>query len=130
MRLGERIKAEREARGWSQLQLSEKSGVDVGTISALEVRRSVRSQFAPAIAAAFGMSLEDLLSSAIPGPSAVTPDPLTPVLAAVAALTPGRWAMVRARLDDLPEHPERVAEVAADVRVILEPPAAPTRRGG
>ena len=57
----------RLALGWTLEQLSERSGVDVGTISALEVRDSKRSIKAPALAKALGISLEDLLDS--PGQS-------------------------------------------------------------
>jgi hypothetical protein len=38
---------------------------------------------------------------------------------ALASLTPGRWDMVRARLDSLPGHPEMVGDVVADVVPIL-----------
>lgn len=62
MSLGKNIKALRTAKGWDQKTLSQKSGVSIGTISAIEVRNSVRSQFAPALASAFGVSVEQLLS--------------------------------------------------------------------
>lgn len=39
MALGQNIKFLRQARGWTLEDLSSQSGVDVGTISALEVRR-------------------------------------------------------------------------------------------
>lgn len=38
---------------------------------------------------------------------------------AVADLSPGRWDMVRARMDALPGHPEQVDEVVTDVVPIL-----------
>lgn len=60
MALGARIRHYREKSGLTLDQLSERSGVDVGTISALENRDSSRSKFASAIAAAFGMSMEML----------------------------------------------------------------------
>lgn len=44
---------------------------------------------------------------------------LAPVLAAIGGLTAGRWAMVRARLDDLSGHPEAGEDVAADILPIL-----------
>ncbi len=45
---------------WTLEQLSERSGVDVGTISALENRDSKRTQYASTIARAFGLTAEAL----------------------------------------------------------------------
>lgn len=64
MRLGKQIRIERESRGWTLEQLSERAQVDIGTISAIEVRDSMRSQYFQALAAAFGMSLDDLMRAA------------------------------------------------------------------
>lgn len=64
MALGKNIRNLREAQGLTLERLSELSGVDVGTISALEVRDSSRSKYAHAIAKGLGVSLEDLLSEA------------------------------------------------------------------
>lgn len=63
MALGKNIKALREARGLTLEQLESLSGVDLGTISALEVRDSKRSLYAPALARALGVALEDLLAT-------------------------------------------------------------------
>lgn len=60
MSLGSRIRHYREKAGWTLEQLSERCGVDVGTISALENRGSQRSKYATAIAAGFGMTLNQL----------------------------------------------------------------------
>lgn len=60
MALGKNIRALRGRLDWTLEQLSERSGVEVGTISALENRDSKRSQFGTAIAKAMGVSLEDL----------------------------------------------------------------------
>lgn len=60
MALGSRIRYYREKAGFTLDQLSERSGVEVGTISALEIRDSSRSKFASAIAAALGMTVEML----------------------------------------------------------------------
>ncbi|MBV8247443.1 MAG: LexA family transcriptional regulator [Comamonas sp.] len=84
MALGARIRYYREKANFTLEQLSERSGVDVGTISALENRDSSRSKFATAIAQGFGMTLEMLedesqdldvvaLMSAPRPPSAPTP---------------------------------------------------------
>jgi transcriptional regulator with XRE-family HTH domain len=64
MAIGKNIKAHREARGWTLADLSERSGVELGTIGALEVRDSARSKFASAIAKALGMTVEELESGA------------------------------------------------------------------
>lgn len=60
MALGKQIRHHRKARGLTLEQLSEASGVDVGTISALEIRDSVRSKYAIPLAAAMGLSAEQL----------------------------------------------------------------------
>jgi phage repressor protein C with HTH and peptisase S24 domain len=62
MALGKNIKAHRQARGWEQKTLSSLSGVEIGTISALEVRDSKRSDKAPALARAFGISTDELIT--------------------------------------------------------------------
>lgn len=60
MALGRQIKKQRERLGWTLEVLSDRSGVDVGTISALEVRDSQRTKYAAAIAAAFNLTMEEL----------------------------------------------------------------------
>jgi phage repressor protein C with HTH and peptisase S24 domain len=64
MALGANIKRLRLERGWDQPTLSERSGVDVGTISALEVRDSERSKYAPQLATALGVSVGELYGTA------------------------------------------------------------------
>lgn len=61
MTLGTRIRFYREKVTWTLEQLSEKSGVDVGTISALENRESTKSKYAGQIAAAFGLTVDQLI---------------------------------------------------------------------
>jgi phage repressor protein C with HTH and peptisase S24 domain len=60
MGLGRRIRHFREKAQLKLPQLAELSGVDVGTISALELRDSSRSQYFPMLARAFGMTVEEL----------------------------------------------------------------------
>lgn len=60
MALGNRIRYYREKAGLTLEQLSDRSGVDVGTISALENRDSSRSKFASPIARGLGMTVEML----------------------------------------------------------------------
>ena len=61
MGLGKNIRAMRLARKWDLATLSEKSGVDVGTISALEQRDSRRSQYLANFCQAFGVTLRQLM---------------------------------------------------------------------
>lgn len=61
MGIGNNIRYHRDKRlKWTLEQLSAASGVDVGTISALELRDSKRSMYFPAIARGLGLSLEEL----------------------------------------------------------------------
>ena len=59
MSLGKQIKKYRLAHGWKLEELSDRCGVEVGTISALEVRDSKRSEKAPAIAKAVAEAAEE-----------------------------------------------------------------------
>lgn len=60
MAIGKQIKHYREKAGWKLKELSALCDVDVGTISALEIRDSSRSEFFQGIAKAFGLTLEQL----------------------------------------------------------------------
>lgn len=64
MALGKRIKALREARNLSQLELSELTGgvVSQGAISALEKRDSTASRFAEVLAKSLNVSIVDLFN--------------------------------------------------------------------
>lgn len=62
MSLGKNVRALRLARGWDLEELSRRSKVKGGTISAIELRESRRSQFAPELAAAFGLTVEQLMA--------------------------------------------------------------------
>lgn len=66
MSLGTNIRALRERQKLTLKQLSEISGVEIGTISALENRTSARSVHAAAIAKALGVSLEALVGNTLP----------------------------------------------------------------
>lgn len=60
MGIGKQIRIYREQIGWTLDKLSEASGVERGTISALELRDSSRSKYFPDIAKALRLSLEEL----------------------------------------------------------------------
>lgn len=60
MGIGKNIAFHRDRLDWTLEQLSQASGVDVGTINALENRDSSRSKFFGAIAEGLGMSIDDL----------------------------------------------------------------------
>lgn len=62
MNLGERVKLEREKRGWTLTDLSRQSGVEVGTLSALEIRNNKTFQKVQDLARAVDMSVDDLLN--------------------------------------------------------------------
>ncbi|MVT36801.1 helix-turn-helix domain-containing protein [Acidovorax citrulli] len=92
MALGARIRYYRNKAGLTLDQLSELSGVEMGTISALEVRDSTRSAYARKIASALGLTvdqLEDESADHDVGPvkaapvRAAEPDPLSRIA--------GRW---------------------------------------
>ena len=61
MALGKQVKRYREKLNLTLEVLSDRSGVDIGTISALEVRDSKRSEKGSALARAFGLTLDQLL---------------------------------------------------------------------
>ena len=65
MALGKTVKTMRKARGWTPQELSNRSGVPVGTIGALEVRNSVRSEYSAQLAKGFGVSLEELFDNTL-----------------------------------------------------------------
>ena len=100
MALGNQIKHYRRKAGLTLEALSEISGVDVGTISALEVRDSSRSKYATALATALGLSVEQIeqegadfpvnpgAHNTLPGPDVHGP---YPVLSTVQA---GRWTEI------------------------------------
>lgn len=52
--------------GWTLEDLAGRSGVERGTIGAMEIRDSKRSESGPALAKAFGISFEELLDDAVP----------------------------------------------------------------
>lgn len=60
MALGKQIKHYRTKAGLTLEDLEDLSGVDKGTLSALEVRDSKRSQYTSQIAAAFGLTSDQL----------------------------------------------------------------------
>ena len=60
MALGQNIRRRRKDQGLTLEQLSDLSGVEVGTISAIENRDSARSKYATALARALGVSMEQL----------------------------------------------------------------------
>lgn len=100
MALGKNIKFHRERLGLTLLQLSDASGVDVGTISALEVRDSRRSQYGSAIAAAMGMTFEQLAGSDLPQDQ---PPPLAPSKADPVSSIDGLMTALSPMLADAPD---------------------------
>lgn len=73
MALGRRVRYYRQKLKLTLEQLSQLSGVDVGTISALEQRDSRKSQFSADIACALGLTVEQLVDESqdhLPGVNA------------------------------------------------------------
>lgn len=62
MNFGDRVKEERESRGWTQDHLAQRAGIKQQNIHAIESRSSKRSEFAPMIAEALGVELEWLMT--------------------------------------------------------------------
>jgi transcriptional regulator with XRE-family HTH domain len=90
MSLGEEVRRLRDKKGLTLDQLAELSGVEVGTISALENRKSERSKFAPALAKALGTTVEALTLGATYQPS--EPVTLLPVKEPLRAFGPS-WPL-------------------------------------
>lgn len=94
MALGSQVRHYREGLGWTLEKLSDRSGVEIGTISALEKRDSSRSQFGPKLAAALGLTMEQLLDdetdylSKLKAGEAAGPSMATPAATSIAS----RWA--------------------------------------
>ena len=63
MGIGKIVRQLRKERGWKLEELSRRSGVAVGTISAIEVRDSVRSEYASQLAHGLGVPVSVLLGS-------------------------------------------------------------------
>lgn len=76
MPLGSRIRHYRLKAGWTLEQLSDRCGVDVGTINALENRNSRRSQYAVQIASGFGLTLNQLEDEAADHKVPANPEPI------------------------------------------------------
>lgn len=60
MTIGDRIKAERDARGWSQAQLAKRAGVSQQLITRLETGKARETKRIVQLAKVFGMTAEDL----------------------------------------------------------------------
>lgn len=61
MNLSERVKTLREAAGWTQIQLAEKAGVSQQLIGKIEKNKVSESRKLPKIAAAFGLTVDELI---------------------------------------------------------------------
>lgn len=74
MEAGERIKAAREARGWSTYDLAKRIGISQPAIMKIEGGETRQSKFFPQIARALELDLSDLIPSleaAPPGPEVI-----------------------------------------------------------
>ena len=71
MTLAERIKTQREARGWSQLDLARQTGLSQTAINKVESGATAKSRFLPDIARALGIPLDQLMADAETNPVAL-----------------------------------------------------------
>jgi molybdate-binding protein/DNA-binding XRE family transcriptional regulator len=95
------VKASRQQRGWSQVELARRAGISRAAVSAVEVGRLVPSVAAAlSLAAAFGCTVEDLFGLAPHGPAG-------PEWAWAPAAAPCRYwlAQVRGRVLRYPVEP-------------------------
>lgn len=103
MALGNNLRKARISQNLTLDQLSVMSGVDIGTISALEMRDSSRSKYFGALARALGVTLEQLESGNLPAQQVVDiyvskdetshlaiPSYIVPVFEAVASMGLGK----------------------------------------
>lgn len=65
MSLGSRVRAWRTYYGWTLDELSGRSGVERGTIGAMELRESKRSDYTAQLAKAFGITVDELLDQSV-----------------------------------------------------------------
>jgi transcriptional regulator with XRE-family HTH domain len=65
MRLGQRIKAQREKKGWSQHELARQSGIPQATISRLESGdiKDIQTALARRLARALGVGIDHLVGT-------------------------------------------------------------------
>jgi len=91
MKMGELVRYLRSERGWTLEELSQRSGVEPGTIHALEKRASSRSQYIGQLAKAFGLDPAELMQGLEPHELAhIKPQP-TPDDHHVAENRPAPW---------------------------------------
>lgn len=89
--MGKQIRRYRESAGLTLEQLSERSGVDVGTISALEQRDSKRSAYAGPLARAFGLTIEQLCDTSKTYPTFAEPPTTREPVAVYQVRPPDDW---------------------------------------
>jgi len=130
MALGKQIKHYREKAGWQLKELSARADVDIGTISALEIRDSERSKFFQPIAAAFGLTVDQMADGSTDHPinlEALAIPPSTPL----EPRGPSVFAKTLAdAFDCLPDDLEVRSLVFTEVmkllkRALVTPPCAP-----
>lgn len=103
--IGDRMEAERTARGWSMRTLAERSGISEGYLWLLAKNRrpNPTKDTLEKLAAAFGFSVDALLGSAAPAPPA--PDLRTPPADLWRALGwPAR--LIEQLIEDWPDYTE------------------------
>jgi len=126
MAIGKQIRLLREQLGLTLEQLSELSGVELGTISALELRDSKRTQFAGPLAAALGVTIEQLSSDGPPGSlTESAPSGRAPKVAATSA----KWPFKRVSLEQVAALPPALLEDIEDYIEMKIAKAKPPKGG-
>lgn len=126
MAIGKQIRFHRERLGLTLEQLSELSGVELGTISALEVRDSKRTQFAGPLAAALGVTIEQLSSDGPPGGASETAGDARSAKPG----TPGtKWPFKRVSLEQVATLPPAILEDIEDYLEMKIAKAKPPKGG-
>ena len=102
-RLAVRIRRQREARGWKQRELSQRSGISADRLSRLERGAPVRVDELCAFSFAFGLRIDELMF-AVPG----SPQDLDPLVREILGAVPA---------EDLPAVTRLLQALAAGLRI-------------
>ena len=129
MSIGSQIKLYRNKLNLKYRELGDACGMDGKTISALEKRQSNRSDFFPAIAAAFGLTIEQLADESKVYDVRLVDKTRQAVISIDANRLVGPWPFKRVTPSeyDLLEDADRVA-IESHILLFLQARASPTNQ--